>query len=581
MAKCNKVLRLKKRIYENKSVRRAKNRELKTLNFGSIREPGKLFRDPFAGKWAWWALLGILIVTASIRYGLLDVPLERDEGEYAYAAQLILSGIPPYVELYNMKLPGMYAAYAAIMTIFGQTHRGIHLGLLVVNLATIIMIFLLIRRFINSFAAIVSSASYAVLSLSQSVHGIFANAEHFVILSALTGLVLMLKAMEENKHWILFLSGLALGTGFLMKQHGAAFVAFGGVCIIIGQFQKGGFDLRRLGKHFVLFMLGSIIPYGITCLILLYADVFQKFWLWTVSYAMAYTTRVPVEYAWTNLMDRAGSIIGSAPLLWVLSGLGIIALSWDRKLRSRLLLIILFILFSFASICPGFYFRPHYFVLILPCAALLIGLAASFLAEKIPKSCTVSAKFGVPALIVAICLAVSIYQQRLFLFQMTPAEACRATYGYNPFPESLEIARYIQEHTDKDKRVAVIGSEPQIYFYSKRRSASGYIYMYPLMEDHKFALQMQTEMISEIESVKPEYLIYVNISYSWLRRPDSHKLLFKWLQGYLSQNYKLVGLVELLKEKSIFHWAPDVKWPPESHLWITILKREIESAFSQ
>jgi len=33
-------------------------------------------------------------------------------GEYAYAGQLILQGVPPYKEAYNMKLPGTYAAYA-------------------------------------------------------------------------------------------------------------------------------------------------------------------------------------------------------------------------------------------------------------------------------------------------------------------------------------------------------------------------------------------------------------------------------------------------------------------------------------
>lgn len=37
-------------------------------------------------------------------------PLERDEGEYAYAGQLMLQGIPPYQLAYNMKLPGTYAA---------------------------------------------------------------------------------------------------------------------------------------------------------------------------------------------------------------------------------------------------------------------------------------------------------------------------------------------------------------------------------------------------------------------------------------------------------------------------------------
>lgn len=66
---------------------------------------------------------------AGVRFHLRNLPLERDEGEYAYAGQLIVDGIPPYQFAY-MKLPGTYAAYALIMAIFGQTSGGIHIGLL-------------------------------------------------------------------------------------------------------------------------------------------------------------------------------------------------------------------------------------------------------------------------------------------------------------------------------------------------------------------------------------------------------------------------------------------------------------------
>ena len=49
-----------------------------------------------------------------------------------------------------MKFPGTYAAYAVIMSIFGQTITGIHLGLLLVNAATIVLIFFLGRQLVNS-----------------------------------------------------------------------------------------------------------------------------------------------------------------------------------------------------------------------------------------------------------------------------------------------------------------------------------------------------------------------------------------------------------------------------------------------
>jgi hypothetical protein len=55
-------------------------------------------------------LLGLALILAfnfAIRWRLREMPLERDEGEYAYAGQLLLQGIPPYQLAYNMKFPGV------------------------------------------------------------------------------------------------------------------------------------------------------------------------------------------------------------------------------------------------------------------------------------------------------------------------------------------------------------------------------------------------------------------------------------------------------------------------------------------
>ncbi len=90
----------------------------------------------------WWVLaVAVLGLVVTIRIRLLGIPLERDEGEYAYAGQLLLQGIPPYKLAYSMKFPGIYVAYAVVMAVFGQTITGIHLGLLLINIATIALSF--------------------------------------------------------------------------------------------------------------------------------------------------------------------------------------------------------------------------------------------------------------------------------------------------------------------------------------------------------------------------------------------------------------------------------------------------------
>ena len=99
------------------------------------------------------------------------MPLERDEGEYAYAGQLILQDIPPYELAYNMKLPGTYLGYAAILRVFGETPAGIHIGLLLVNGCATLLVFFLGRQLYGNAAGVTAAASYALLSTSEAVLG--------------------------------------------------------------------------------------------------------------------------------------------------------------------------------------------------------------------------------------------------------------------------------------------------------------------------------------------------------------------------------------------------------------------------
>jgi len=88
----------------------------------------------------------VLIIVVLVWLRLLGVALERDESEFAYMGQQLLQGILPFTESYSMKFPGIYLVYAVIFGVFGETHTGIHLALLFVNLTTAFILFLLGRK---------------------------------------------------------------------------------------------------------------------------------------------------------------------------------------------------------------------------------------------------------------------------------------------------------------------------------------------------------------------------------------------------------------------------------------------------
>lgn len=161
-----------------------------------------------------------------------------------------------------------------------------------------------------------------------------------------------------------------------------------------------------------------------------------------------------------------------------------------------------------------------------------------------------------PELVFLVAVGYTIAQQWEFLFDMDPITACRSKYGLNPFPETIQIADYLKAHTSPSDSVAVIGSEPEIYFYSRRHSATAHIYTYALMEEQPFALTMHKEMISEIEDAKPKFLMFVMVPTSWLRRPSSPPLVFDWVQKYAAERYQLDGLVDISDETQ-YRWGKD------------------------
>ena len=128
-------------------------------------------------------LVGLIVAfNAIVRLRYLDLPLERDEGEYAYAGQLLLQGIPPYQLVYNMKFPGTYAAYALIETLLGQSTDAIRIALIVITSATALLVYLLGARLFGRGAGMAAAAAYVLLSLSLASQGLYAHATHFVVL---------------------------------------------------------------------------------------------------------------------------------------------------------------------------------------------------------------------------------------------------------------------------------------------------------------------------------------------------------------------------------------------------------------
>ena len=525
---------------------------------------------------AWIVLAILLIFVIAVRIRLLDIPLERDEGEYAYMGQLFLHGVPPYTLAYTMKFPGTALMYAFFMALFGQTLQGVHLGLLIVNCASIVLVFLIGRRLFSSIAGVVAAISFAVLSLNQSVLGFAAHATHFVVLMALGGTVALLAVLEKDRPALYFPAGVLFGLAFVMKQPGFFFALFGALYLFWHQRTRsprvtGSQQVRNLAFY----AGGALLP---LCLVVAWCALsgsFDRFWFWTVTYAREYGAMVSWTDAGSRFTRGFSNVVDGFTLLWCLAAGGFVAAVRDAEKKEQRMFLLLFSAFAFLAFCPGFYFRHHYFATFLPAAAL----AAGYGVDRAWRAGSASARMPnlrfAGIILFALAVTYGLYSEKAYFFEDTPAALSRRYYSHNPFIESVEIAAFIRANSGERDTIAVFGSEPQIYFYANRRSATGHIYMYSMMEDQPFNLTMQKEMIREVEAARPRYIVFTPISGSWLTTPRSNPLIVTWLSGYTRENYTLVGIADIQSDDTtVYKWHDDAKaYEPRTPRQVLVMER--------
>ncbi|SFI80461.1 ArnT family glycosyltransferase [Planctomicrobium piriforme] len=495
-----------------------------------------------ADRWSWldWALLIAAAAVVFARLRLLDLPLERDEGEYAYGAQLLRHGGMLYRDLHSMKWPGIYAAYAAILGVGGENRTAIHAGLLVLNCATAAGLFLFARTLVDRTCALFAAVMFMVLSVLPVMHGIIANAEHFSMLFPMFGLWRLSLGLQTRSAINIFIAGTLVGLGPVMKQHAIVFVVLGGVETLLLPWTGVATSIKSRLTRAAIYSAGVFLVWGIMLLAIWRHGALSEFWLWTVQYPREYTSQIPVIAAPVNFFYSA------VPILWItwpvclLALVGLIYTLRSGAAEHRFWSLGL-LLAGIVAICPGFYFREHYFLLLAPAMAFLSALGVQALRREMvlpdhPHDYSVANTIGLVAIFLPL-----LFQGKL-LFLDSSRAVSRTLYGLNPFVESPDVAAYLSRVMPPDAKLVIFGSEPQIAFESQRRLATGHVYMYPLMEIHPLAATMQRQMIDEVTAARPEFAVVATTRTSWLPRPNSEPFLADWMGRFL-RDYDPVGVV--------------------------------------
>ena len=457
-----------------------------------------------------WLVLAALAFVA-LRAPVLSMPLERDEGEYAYIGWRLLEGEVPYRDGFNQKPPGIFAVYAVAIAAFGRSVEGIRLVLHIWTAATAALLFLLMRRLADPLAGAAAVLFFAVASVDPSLSALAANTELFMLLPLVGSVLCLERALATGAvRWWLACGALG-AAAFAFKQVAASQALWVGLVALVAAGSGAAGSPRRLVRlgWLAAGALAVVLP---VVALFVAAGAASELVDAVVLHNLAYAQRRSFSQGLDNL---AGALLVQAPslaLLWLAAGAGLLVPS--PASRSRWLLGG-WLVASLAGVAVGWQFRAHYFVQALPALAACAGLGSAAVLRAAARQSARAAAAAAGCVALA-AVAVPVAAHRAVFFAGSPEAVSRAVYGLNPFPEAERIADHIAANSRPDESVYVVGSEPQIPFLAGRRSATRYVIFYPLTGGYEGSLERQRELLAEVAAARPRYLVWTNVATSLL-----------------------------------------------------------------
>lgn len=481
--------------------------------------------------WTIASLLGVCIFFILMRWHLFDLPLMRDEGEYAYSAWLLRHDIAPYQYAFLQKPPMIIYTYALAQFISPAIYWIPRiLDYSFIACATVLIGLVAQMEFGGSAGLIVMWLFTPMVQLPGSTQSA-AVIEHFMLLPLLAMLYVYIRSRETAapstvpRRW--FIAGIFACLALMYKYTVLPVVAL--------IYFAWAWDIWR--KQRSPMALAHDAASGISGMLLSAAAV--------LAYFIAHNA-VPQLWECTVSFNRyyfAGSVFGGYEAFarhvleflknwWALFVLtGYFLVRRPPRWKFYICLLVSGIAVSYGSV------YGHYYIVLMPFWAIVCAAALDSLSGEIAKRRSVNVNLIRTALVAAVLVSMHLLARPPFLCAPDQLESAKfLKQGY--FYESADIARRIAGMTSEGDYVLILGSEPQILYYAQRRSPTRFMITYPLMIDTPMTLQYQKEAIRDLGQHPPKVILLARQFYSG----KGPALILEYMNKFLSSgDYELLG----------------------------------------
>jgi len=512
-------------------------------------------------------LAALVMLSIVIRLPDLGMPLERDEGEYAYAAQEILRGYMPYQDTFCQKPPVVFLWYLAGIVLFGQTIAGIHSILTIAAALGALGVYLLARRLFSGTGgwtaggAWIAAVAFLASSAGSGYFGSAANTEIFMLVPVVFGVLSLTAAAERDSRSAWFATGFFFGIAMMTKQ--VALFSFVGPGIVAAALLW--IRRRPVSAHVKPLIYGVIgTVTAVLPLLLWFAmrGVLATFWEVAFSHNISYVGSPYGADKWEKVWNAfTGRFLATDGLLWASLLVVLVLLVFSSRARRGLVawLIPLWFASSLFGVALGPFTFGHYFLQLLPPLTLALGFVAA-LAGGAFSGQWPTARARALAVVIGLVALAPMVVARLDSVQAPLSQRSHELYGIYgppPFQAAVEVGAWLEERSAPDDTILIVGSEPEILFYSGRRSSTRYTIFYPLTGAYESSGPMCAELFAEIERSPPEFVILVYCQTSFItggRSDEIVKGIFHRVGELLQADYTEVDQVFVDKANGKVFW---------------------------
>lgn len=538
--------------------------------------------EPWKLGTLFWLHLGVITIFLLIlRLSLMDLPLERDESAYAYLGKRAMEGLAPYRDFYEMKPPLLFYGYGLLDLVFGYSQAGLRWGAWFLTWLMCGGTYLIGRSFFGPKYGLLAALLLVLFSANPYTSMVFEESELLVMALALYGIWFLCRLLNEagnpqQERWWLIGAGLLIGSSVMVKQSAVFFLGFAAlVLVLLADGENFKTRLVKLIKQGLWFSAGALTPVLLCVVIIMGFGVWDEFLFWNLEYPRLYTGGEDKNAEINLLQYNFNSLTQRQLLLWILAGLGVLAISLKGLSKKTSIALLALALFSFLTITPGQRYYLHYWIQFLPAVALIFA-HLFFKLEKLGEKPNLSIAKSLSLPLAGLFLLIGVALSSAHWLKTDSNTLMRNMFGGNPFVEDQLFARILESQIQPNETVAVMGSEPQIYVYLNRKAPSRHFYTAFLSRNHRFTETWHEEALEGLKAQNPDYVVFNIVSMSWMLKPDSNQGFYQNSYSWVMRNYTPIAWADYVDfyNPTIVTDAAASTYKPQSGSYVMLLKKK-------